>query len=58
MFQIGDIVIFHNKKYKIDFIRSSGRGISVKMHSVQGKHNVIMNNVPIEMLVKDTEQEV
>lgn len=58
MFKKGDIVLYNNEKYKVDNVRVNNNGQEIlKIHSIRGKVNSIMYNIPIYMVTKINSEE-
>lgn len=52
MIEIGDVVIYRQKKYRVDNIKKSGNSHVLKVHSIRGKIQEIIYCLPIEYVKK------
>lgn len=52
MFHKGDIVLYNNKKYKVDNIKIRNGKELLKIHSITGKNNEIIYNMSSEYVTK------
>ena len=58
MFNKDDIVLYNNEKYKVDNIRINHNGKEIlKIHSIRGKVNSVMYNIPDYMVTKINDEE-
>lgn len=52
-----DIVLYNNKKYKVDNVKFRNGKQLLKIHSVRGKVNEVIYNIPSEYVTKICEKE-
>lgn len=52
MIEVGDVVMYKQKKYKVDNIRKSGNRYVLKVHSIRGKSQETIYCLPIEYVKK------
>lgn len=51
-FSKGDIVLYHNQKYKVDNVKIRNGIQSIKMHTIRGKSHTVAYSVSPDELIK------